>query len=134
MNQLVRDWLGVGHWIPDAPHKPIGLLGAMLAWHGAEHLAARPAALDEAREASERAAHQAHVAAQRAAHVEHLRARAAGRRALASTGHAAARVIAAEAARRAARRRTQAAAADAVAQAAAVRAVRTHQTPPAPRC
>ncbi|KLO34065.1 plasmid replication protein [Mycobacterium intracellulare subsp. chimaera] len=134
VNQLVRDWLGVGHWIPDAPHKPIGLLGAMLAWHGAEHLAARPAALDEAREASERAAHQAHVAAQRAAHVEHLRARAAGRRALASTGHAAARVIAAEAARRAARRRTQAAAADAVAQAAAVRAVRTHQTPPAPRC
>ena len=54
VNQLIRDWIGVGHWLPAAPHKPIGLLRAILAWHA--NLAERPAALEQAREAAERAA------------------------------------------------------------------------------
>src|SRR5258708_4506305 len=33
VNQLITDWIGTGHWIPDAPHKPIGLLGGMLKAH-----------------------------------------------------------------------------------------------------
>ena len=47
VNQLIRDWIGVGHWLPAAPHKTIGLLRAVLAWHA--NLAERPAALEEAR-------------------------------------------------------------------------------------
>ena len=27
VNQLITDWIGTGHWVPDTPHKPIGLLG-----------------------------------------------------------------------------------------------------------
>ncbi|WP_264916161.1 helix-turn-helix domain-containing protein [Mycobacterium kiyosense] len=126
LNQLITDWAAVtGRRIPDHPHKPIGLLGAMLAWHGRDNLAERPAALDEAREAAELAAHHAHLAAQRAAHAEHQRAREAGRRALHSVGHAAARAAAAEAARRAAHKRTHAVAEDAAHVAAAVAAART---------
>ena len=34
VNQLITDWVGTGHWIPESPHKPIGLLGAILAAHG----------------------------------------------------------------------------------------------------
>ncbi|OBJ87450.1 hypothetical protein A9W97_17735 [Mycobacterium gordonae] len=49
LNQLVTDWLGVGHWIADSPHKPIGLLGAILAWHGPDNLDQRPACYDDAR-------------------------------------------------------------------------------------
>lgn len=57
VNQLIRDWIGVGHWLPDRPHKPIGLLYAILAWHGAQNsLADRPAAADLARDAEELAA------------------------------------------------------------------------------
>ena len=63
LNQLIGDWLGVGYWIADAPHKPIGLLGAILAWHGADNLNQRPAAADIAREAAELAAEHARVAA-----------------------------------------------------------------------
>jgi hypothetical protein len=111
VNQLIRDWIGVGHWLPDAPHKPIGLLRAVLAWH--TNLAERPAALEEAREAAARAARRAQLRAQAAAHAEHERARAVGRRALGGPGHAAARAVAAEATRRAAHKRTQAAAQDA---------------------
>ena len=103
VNQLIRDWIGVGHWLPDVPHKPIGLLRAILAWHG--DLAERPAALEEAREAAERAAHQARIAAQLAGRAEAQRARAVGRAALGGAGHAAARAIAAEVARRAAHNR-----------------------------
>lgn len=131
LNQLITDWLGVGYHIPDNPHKPIGLLGAILAWHGKDNLDERPAALDIAREAAECAAHHVHLAAQRAAHAEHERARAAGRRALASAGHAAARMAAAEVVRRAAHNRTRAAAAEAARLAAAVNAARAHRLPPA---
>ncbi|OBJ84741.1 hypothetical protein [Mycobacterium asiaticum] len=52
LNQLTRDWCGAGHWNPDRPYKPIGLLGALLAWHGHENLGQRPAIYDEAREPS----------------------------------------------------------------------------------
>jgi hypothetical protein len=126
LNQLVTDWIGVGRWIPDHPHKPIGLLGAMLVWHGADNLAERPAALDEAREAAEHTAHQAHLSAQRTAHAEHQRAREVGRRALHSSGHAAARAVAAEAARRAVHKRTHAVAEETVQLATAVAAARAH--------
>lgn len=133
VNALIGDWAGVsGRRIPDHPHKPIGLLGAMLAWHGAERLGERPAALDEAREAAARAEHLAHLAAQRTAHVEHQRARAAGRAALDGAGHAAARAAAAEAARRSAYKRTDGAAHDAARVAAAVDAARAHRCGPGP--
>jgi hypothetical protein len=102
INQLIADWTGVGHWRPDTPHKPIGLLGAILAWHGHNNLDQRPAAHDIAREAAELAAHRAHLAAQQAAHLEHQHAREVARRALDGPGHAAARA----AARRVAHRRT----------------------------
>lgn len=130
LNTLITEWLGVsGRRIPDHPHKPIGLLGAMLAWHGREHLGERPAALDEAREAAKRAAHRAHLAAQCAAHVEHQRAREAGRCALTSSGHAAARAAAAEATRRAAAKRIHVAAEDAAAREAAVAVARASRRP-----
>jgi hypothetical protein len=124
LNQLITDWLGVGHWIPDTPHKPIGLLGAILAWHGTDNLADRPAAADEAREAAEAAAHQVHLAAQQAAHLEHERAREVGRRALAGAGRAAARMAAAQATRRAAHKRARAVAEDTARLAAIVEAAR----------
>ena len=62
VNQLITDWIGTGHWIPDSPHKPIGLLGGILAAHG--NLEDRPAALDEARELAELAAARERVANQ----------------------------------------------------------------------
>jgi hypothetical protein len=89
INQLIRDWIGTGHWMPEAPHKPIGLLGAILAWH--DNLEERPAALDEAREAAERADHRASVEAQMADREHFRRARQAGKAALDGPGHAAAR-------------------------------------------
>jgi hypothetical protein len=124
VNQLIRDWIGVGHWLPDAPHKPIGLLYAMMAWHGADHLTDRPAAADMACEAAELAAHRTRLAAQRAERDASLRARVVGRAALGGPGHVAARATAAEAAHRALLRRTQAAAAEAARLDAAVRAAR----------
>ena len=72
---------------------------------GTGDLAERPAALEEAREAAERAAHQDRIAAQLAGRAEAQRARAVGRAALGGAGHAAARAIAAEVARRAAHNR-----------------------------
>jgi hypothetical protein len=125
LNTLITDWAGVtGRRIPDSPHKPIGLLGAILGWHGRDNLAQRPAALEEAREAAERAAHQAHLVAARAAHTEHLRAREAGRRAVGGTGHAAARAAAAQAAGRGAHKRATAAAQEIAARSAAADAAR----------
>ena len=124
LNQLITDWLGIGHWIPDTPHKPIGLLGAILAWHGADNLSDRPAAADIAREAAELAAERARIAAQAAERTEHARARQAGRAALNGPGHAGARAEAARLARRAAQRRTAAAAAEAAALDVAIRSAR----------
>lgn len=106
LNTLITDWAAVnGRRIPDNPHKPIGLLGAILVWHGREHLDARPAALDDAREAAELADSRARIAAQFAERQAAAAARAAGRAALAGPGHAAARAALAEALRHARRRR-----------------------------
>jgi hypothetical protein len=122
VNQLIRDWIGVRGWLPDNPHKPIGLLGAMLAWHG--DLDDRPAATDMAREAAELAAHRARVATQLAERTHAAQERAAGRAALGGPGHNAARRAAAEAADRAVRRRTHTAAAETARHTAAVRGAR----------
>ena len=62
LTALVSDWAGVHGWVPENPHTAIGLLGAMLTWHGDP--AVRPAALDMAREAAELAAARARVAEQ----------------------------------------------------------------------
>ncbi|MGV7306200.1 helix-turn-helix domain-containing protein [Mycobacterium kansasii] len=103
LNQLITDWIGVGHWIAARPHKPIGLLGAVLAWHGTDNLDERPAAADMAREAQQLAADRARIAAQHTASAEHA---------------------AAEATARAAQRRTHTAAAEAADLAARVAAAR----------
>jgi hypothetical protein len=75
INQLLTDWITTGHWLPERPHKPIGLLGAIIAAHG--NLAERPAALDEAREAAERAQRRARIATQLAQREENRRRREA---------------------------------------------------------
>ncbi|MBZ4556978.1 helix-turn-helix domain-containing protein [Mycobacterium avium] len=113
LNQLITDWLGVGHWIPDTPHKPIGLLGAILAWHGPENLAERPAALDEAREAQARAANEQLRRAESAtSHRAHLAGRAAAQAAQSGPGRAEAFAALAAARQRSAQRRTAQAAAE----------------------
>ena len=105
LNQLITDWLGItGRRIPDAPHKPIGLLGAILAWHGAENLDDRPAVADEAREVEEIAAIAARVARQ-ATELTPPNGPDGG-----GAGRVAARAAALEAARNAARKRTEEAA------------------------
>lgn len=122
INQLITDWAGVRGWIPDTPHTAIGLLGAMLTWHG--DLSVRPAALDMARDAAELAATRTRIAEQLTERDCHAAARDAGRAALAGPGHAAARQAAADAHRRNLARRTHHAATDAAAHTAAVRAAR----------
>lgn len=124
VNQLIRDWVGVGHWLPQRPHKPIGLLGAILAWHGTDNLEDRPAAAEMARDAAELAAARARITAQHAAHAEHTQTRTIAQMALGGPGHTAARAAAAAATRQAAARRTAQAAADAARFDAAVRAAR----------
>jgi hypothetical protein len=124
INQLITDWLGTGHWIPDSPHKPIGLLGGILAWHGRDNLADRPAAADEAREAAELAAEHARIIENKHDSHAHERARRAGRAAAQGTARAAARAEAAAIARRALERRTQTAAREAAHFDATVRAAR----------
>jgi hypothetical protein len=89
LNTLIRDWVGTGHRLPDDPHKPIGLLGAMLAAHG--NLSERPSAYEVAREQEELDRTRARIAAQLAARDDHRRARDAGRAALSGPGHRAAR-------------------------------------------
>lgn len=89
VNTLIRDWVGTGHRLPDEPHKPIGLLGAMLAGHG--DLTNRPSAYEVAREHEELAGARARIAAQLAAREANRRAREAGRAALSGPGRAAAR-------------------------------------------
>ncbi|GAB4686162.1 hypothetical protein MOKP106_42570 [Mycobacterium avium subsp. hominissuis] len=110
LNQLVTDWLGVGRRIPDSPARPIGLLGAILAWHGLDNLAERPAALDEAREAHARAAQQQRRAASAASCRADAAARVAGRAALSGPGHAEARAALSTVSRRRQRRADAAAA------------------------
>lgn len=122
VNALIADWAGVRGWVPTDPHTAIGLLGAMLAWHG--DLSVRPAALEMAREAAELAAARARITAQLAQREHNAAARAAGRAALAGPGRAAARQAAAEAHARAVGRRTQDAAAETAARDAAIRAAR----------
>lgn len=103
VNQLISDYIGVGNWVPDSPHKPAGLLGHILRWHG--NLDERPAALDEAREAELLAAHRARIAHNAAELETNRRAREAGRAALKGPGHAAARQELEDALRRIRQRR-----------------------------
>lgn len=124
INQLISDWAGVGHRLPERPHKPIGLLGAILAWHGHQALDARPAAADMAREAQELAAARARITDQLADRAHTAQARAVARAALGGPGHTAARQAAVEAARRAAARRTHTVAAETARRDAAIRAAR----------
>jgi hypothetical protein len=98
VNQLITDYIGVGNWVPDSPHKPAGLLGAILHWHA--NLEERPAALHEAREAEELAGHRARIAEQLAEREAHRKAREAGKAALAGPGHTAARQALEEALKR----------------------------------
>ena len=98
INQLITDWVGTGHWVPESPHRPVGLLGAILAAHGDP--AERPAALDEAREQAELAAARQRVAEQLAERDVNRRARDAGRAALEGPGRRAAREVLDEIARR----------------------------------
>ncbi len=122
VNTLVADWAGVHGWIPVSPHRPIGLLGAMLRWHG--DLTVQPAALDLAREAAELAAARARITQQFEQRERAAIARAGGAAALGGPGHTAARAAAAAAAVRAAERRTDAVAAEIAVRDAAIRAAR----------
>jgi hypothetical protein len=103
INQLITDWIGTGHWLPESPHRPIGLLGAILAAHG--NLDERPAALDEAREREELAERRRRLAEQLAEREANRVARERAREALAGPGRAAARRALAEIAERARHRR-----------------------------
>lgn len=122
INTAIGDWAGVHGWLPEAPHTAIGLLGAILRWHG--DVTVRPAALDDARDAAELAAARARVAEQLGGRERAAAARAAGQAALAGPGRAAARRAAADATARAVARRTEEVAADTAARDAAVRAAR----------
>ena len=89
LNALVSDWLGAGHRIPDAPPRPIALLGTLLAWHSAHNtLADRPAALDEAREAHERVAAERRARTAARERAEHAAARVRGQAAATGPGRA----------------------------------------------
>ncbi|AGB26833.1 hypothetical protein Mycsm_06716 (plasmid) [Mycobacterium sp. JS623] len=103
VNTLISDWVGTGHWLPESPHKPIGLLGAMLAAHG--DLDNRPAAYEVAREQEELAKARSRVAEQLAAREANAAARDAGRAALSGPGREAARRALDEILERAKRRR-----------------------------
>ncbi|MDT5078146.1 MAG: hypothetical protein QOJ80_2783 [Mycobacterium sp.] len=95
INQLITEWIGTGHWIPDSPHKPIGLLGGILAAHGNPE--DRPTALDEAREQEELDRARRRVAEQLADRRLAEQAREAGRAALSGPGRDAVRRALAEA-------------------------------------
>jgi hypothetical protein len=103
LNQLITDWLATGHSIPDNPHKPIGLLGAILTSHGG--LDERPTAADEARVREELAQRRLQRALVRAERRLHQQARDAGRAALDGPGHAECRQILAELSERRSQRR-----------------------------
>lgn len=129
LNQLVTDWLGVGRRIPDSPARPIGLLGAILAWHGADNLTDRPAALDKAREAQACTADQARRADSAADHCAHLAGRAVGKAAQAGRGRAEAVAALAAVRRRRAERRTAEAAAEQARLEALIERARGTDTP-----
>jgi hypothetical protein len=95
--------VGTGHWIPDSPHKPIGLLGAILAAHGDLHN--RPSAYEVAREQEELARARARITGQLAARDANHNAREAGRAALSGPGREAARQALEDIRERARRRR-----------------------------
>jgi len=97
LNQLITDWLSTGHRIPDNPHKPIGLLGAVLSAHG--DLDERPTAADDARVREELAQRRTERARARAERRQHRQAREAGRAALSGPGRAHCRQILADLAR-----------------------------------
>jgi hypothetical protein len=103
VNTLIRDWVGTGHWLPETPHKPIGLLAAMLAAHG--DLTNRPSAYEVAREHEELERARARIAAQLAAREANRQAREAGRAALSGPGRQAARTALEDIRKRAQRRR-----------------------------
>lgn len=133
LNQLITDWLGVGRRIPDAPARPIGLLGAILAWHGADNLAERPAALDEAREAQARVADEQTRLAESAASLRaHLAGRVVGKAAQAGSGRAEAFAALSAARRRSAGRRTVEAAAEQARVEALVERARSRTNKPTP--
>lgn len=89
LNQLIADWVGTGHWVPESPHKPIGLLGKILAVH--ENLEDRPALLDDVREQEELTRARERVAEQMAERRAAQQAREAGRAALSGPGRDAVR-------------------------------------------
>ena len=103
VNSLIRDWVGTGHWLPESPHKPIGLLAAILTAHG--DLTNRPSALEVAREREELEQARARITAQLAARDANHQAREAGRAALSGPGREAARQALHDIAERARRRR-----------------------------
>lgn len=103
VNTLIRDWVSTGHWLPESPHKPIGLLGAILAAHGDLHN--RPSAYEVAREQQEAAQARARIAAQLSAREANRQAREAGRAALSGPGRQAARQALEDIRARARRRR-----------------------------
>lgn len=115
INELMVDWERTGgHWLPPVPHKPIGLVGAMISWHrrnnGLDH---RPAVLLLAQQ---QAHEQARIEQRRRARREQdesRRARAAARELLGGTAHREALQVAADIAARAAAKRTMQAAAEA---------------------
>jgi hypothetical protein len=103
LNTLMRDWVATGHWLPETPHKPIGLLGAMLAAHG--DLKDRPSAYEVAREDEALARARTRIAAQLTARDANRQAREAGRAALSGPGRQAARKALEDIRERARRRR-----------------------------
>jgi hypothetical protein len=89
VNTLIRDWVATGHWLPESPYKPIGLVGAIIAAYG--DLNNRPSAYEVAREREELARERARVAAQLGAREANRQAREAGRDALSGPGRQAVR-------------------------------------------
>ncbi len=89
LTAAVNDWLGTGHRIPDRPHKPIGLMGAILAGHG--DFSDRPTALDDARQREELAARRAWRADVRAEAARQAQARQHAKAALNGPGRHACR-------------------------------------------
>ena len=112
LNQLVVDYRGVGRRVPEEPYKPIGLLAAMIGWHGLDSLDQRPAVYDQARDDAAAAARQARIAAQHAQAQHHQRQREQRRDAPPCPGRLAAREAARQATRSAHAKRTAQAAAE----------------------